>query len=464
MKFPGRMPMPLRLMLLILCVLAVRAGAQPTGRISRNVYRIPWANSVVVKFNRSADYYGHNGSMDTSGISCVSVAAAATVCSSDADCATVGGTCISGYCIDNLCDVCETTDGIGACDYVLVAPADGIICRVIEHYNDCGCNRSAFGSFGNGLAILHANGEMSAFLHVKQWSASFFGITPGMFVTQGQPIAIEGDVGNTCGETDSVRTGTCRLSDPNVPALACKDVFPFVECRDDTDCDGGVCTSGMCAGGVRPGDTCTTTSDCNPKCRSTACGRHAHWNIQKYTTGELMNPLTCGIPGNLYEADSVYQAPCGTSPNSYNQNENLSQVNLNGLARTQAKVLQAINSITASTVVVRNQASLVLHAGSKVQLLPGFHAYGDGYFRAEIARPDTTAPSTWPMPDDCPCTGVMRLCYQWSDPTSPNTDGIEQGCTPIGPAANFCDGCPTSIGGSGGVQCCPCVAADTCEN
>ena len=119
------------------------------------------------------------------------------------------------------------------------------------------------------------------------------------------------------------------------------------------------------------------------------------------------------------------------------------------------------NTITASTATISNQASLVLHAGNKVTLLPGFRVFPDGYFRAEIESPDRTAPSQRPMPDDCPCSNAVEFCYQWSDPSS--ADGVAQGCATPGPQSDKCHGCPVNVGGSGGQRCCGCLMAGDCQ-
>lgn len=435
------------------------------GKISRNVYRIPYANTQTLTMGANSNYYKHKGSMDTVSIGRVCTAAAATVCVTNSDCASVGGTCQGGFCIQICTSNANCDPGGGQCDYVIVAPADGLICWVIEHYNDCGCNGPAFGPYGNVVMILHANGERSGFLHVKQWSPMLFGITPDMFVSQGQPIAIEGDVGNTCGGT-TARTGTCLEKPdvpPDVPPMACKDVFPFVACTADTNCDGGVCTSGTCVGGLREGKDCTSTDDCNPKCKSTGCGRHIHWSIARYTTGELVNPFTCGIPGNIYKSGDDQKSPCGTEAPSYNDDENLTSADsLSGFEKF--KVIQAHNTITVSTpsplstLTVKNHASLVLHAGNRITLQPSFRVLPDGYFRAEIADPDKTAPSSWSAPNSCPCTGAVGFCYERSDPTS--ADGVEQLCPTPGPQKDQCHGCP---GISGGQRCCPCVTNGTCQ-
>ena len=60
------------------------------GKISRNVYRIPYAASMSINIGGN-DYVGHGGSMDSSASQKVCTSAAATACSSDAGCGVVGG-------------------------------------------------------------------------------------------------------------------------------------------------------------------------------------------------------------------------------------------------------------------------------------------------------------------------------------------------------------------------------------
>ncbi|MCH8146882.1 MAG: M23 family metallopeptidase [Planctomycetes bacterium] len=447
---PCRSPLRMVCILATMVTLGGRVGvvsAVTRAQISRNIYRIPYADGESVDLGPN-DYFEHKGSMDLSASGCVGIVAAGHACSTDADC-IFGGTCQSGYC--NLaCENCKESDQLLACDFVQVAPADGIVCSIIEHFNDGGCSPSAFGAFGNLIIILHANGEASRFLHIKQWSPSFFGIQPGMFVTRGQPIAIEGDVGNTCGSTDDARTGSC-LDAQTVPSKACESIFPFIGCEDDSDCN-GVCDGGTCDGGVLAGQSCTTTSDCEVECKSTRTFRHNHWNIVRYTGASgVVNPFTCGINGNLWSANTSYIAPCLNSDGnsqSYPATTTLSGASFSGLASS--NVRQAHNTITASTVTVTNRASLVLHAGQKVTLLPGFAVSPNAYFRAEIAPPDVTAPSAWPIPAACPCTGAFGFCYEWSDPAE--ADGIDEVCNPQGPDSTKCR------------KTCPCLTSGTCAN
>lgn len=365
----------------MLCVSNRPATGAPKGKISRNIYRLPYDIDMRIG---GSDYVNHGGSMDVFGQSGVCTGDAATSCGTDGDCADAGG----------------------ECDYVMVAMADGIVCMLIEHYDDCGSS-GAFGSFGNTVIILHANGEMSRYLHLKQGSPTAYGIVPGLMVTAGQPIGVEGDVGRT-----SSSSGGC----PRV----------------------GSCLEAVPAG-------------------TGNCGSHLHWNVIRGTTDEELTPFTCGIPGNIYAPNMTYNAAdCGSR--TYPAQVTVSGV-YDGFGTFEAR--QATDTITAESLTVRNQASVVLHAKNRVVLLPGVHVEPDGYFRAEIEAPEITAASTWSMPAVCPCTGMVGFCYQWSDPLSPNADGIEMGCPGApGPDSSKCHGCP---GESGGGRCCPCVTSGTCQ-
>ncbi len=230
----------------------------------------------------------------------------------------------------------------------IVAPADGVVCYIKEDLDDCGCH-GAFGGCGNLIMVKHANGEYSGHLHIAQWSAFEFGIHEGDFVTAGTVIAREGDVGRTCGNTSSPRIGDCVFSLP-------------------------------------PG--------------TGNCGRHDHWNIvREVNVGEpdyyleLLQPMTCEIPGNLYTANSNYlPGDCSSSQSCVQTAQTISGVTLNGFGDT--RVFQNADRITATTVQVTSQASAVMHAANRIRLLPGFTAgAGGAYFRAEIGPCNETAPA-----------------------------------------------------------------------
>jgi murein DD-endopeptidase MepM/ murein hydrolase activator NlpD len=272
------------------------------GKISSNFYRIPYLNETGVTITR--DYVDHGVSQGGS--------------SSDAG----------------------KMDMVGG-GATLVAAADGEVIFVNDAGSDCGCD-ATYGGCANGMIIRHANGELSKYVHIAQGSAAFYGITTtGIMVAQGASIALEGDVGYTCGNGRSATAGTCLLS---VPAGAGK------------------------------------------------CGVHLHWEVYRESTGEYLNPMICNIGNNIFSDGGTYTAgACVSDPDHCQDNASLSASAFDGFGTFE--VVQANDTITADTVSVENLASLVLHAGNKVTLQPGFQVIAEAYFRAEIGSCNATAPT-----------------------------------------------------------------------
>ncbi len=90
---------------------------------------------------------------------------------------------------------------------VVVAAEAGWVYRIAQNYTACCC---AAGYSSNSVVIRHANGEYSYYLHLQAGSVL---VQPGAQVYQGQPIALEGDVGYTC----STATGSCHSRFCDVP-------------------------------------------------------------------------------------------------------------------------------------------------------------------------------------------------------------------------------------------------------
>lgn len=246
--------------------------------------------------------------------------------------------------------------------HTIVAAADGVIEDLEDSHNECG-NHGDFCCCVNWIGVRHANNEISRYYHIRQNSATALGLAPGVVVVQGQVLGIEGDVGITGGKpgTSPPRTGPC------VPQLP--PDYP----------------SGW------------------------GCQDHLHWGVLRAATGELMVPMTCNIAGNNYVRYTIYTpGPCDSAPAGCNDNATLS-----GVTFAAIDIVQANNTITANTVTVESVGSVVLHAGGKVRLLPGFEARAGSYFRAEIGDCNTTAAS-----------GIAGF----SDPTT---------CQPVS-----CGGCP----------------------
>ncbi len=232
---------------------------------------------------------------------------------------------------------------------IIVAAAPGRVIALNDSRNDCGCHAN-FGPCANIIDILHDNGEMSRHLHIQQNSASVFaGLSVNDCVVTGQIIAIEGDVGWTCSNSTSERlpvVGTCINTLPD----------PLITPR---------------------------------------CGRHLHWEIRDLDTDEFVNPITCGITGWIYQDNGNY-VPANCTTAGCPTDVAVPSVNLNGLGSWQ--VVQADNDITADDVQVQNSASMVMHAGNSVRLLPGVAVLPGGHFRAEIGPCNTTSGLGCPPP------------------------------------------------------------------
>lgn len=273
------------------------------GKISRNYYRIPFVNGTDVTITR--DYIDHG--------------------------VTQNGSSANAGRID-----------MSAAGATIVAAADGEVILVDEDSNDCGCD-DAYSDAGchNVVAIRHANGEISEYVHIAQNSATNFGIGVGSMVLRGDPIAIEGDVGWTCGGGRAANAGTCL---PSVPAGA------------------------------------------------GSCGRHLHWHVYRETTVEFVNPIICSVSGRIFQDDATYTADlCLFAEDDCSHDESVSGATFSGFGTFE--VVQALDTITADDSTVQNLASLVLHAGNKVSLQPGFLVVPEAYFRAEIGPCNNTAPT-----------------------------------------------------------------------
>lgn len=229
--------------------------------------------------------------------------------------------------------------GLDSNDPVLVAMAGGEIIGLNDNRTECGCDL-AYGSCTNAITIRHANGETTQYLHIQPNSATGeFGLSVGDDVTPGQPVAREGKVGLSCGND-------------------------------------GAATAGNCVMVVPPG--------------AGDCGDHVHITVRREATTEIVNPMICGISGNLFvdgnEHTSTFCSTVGCPTN-----QTFTSLTLDSLGEFQ--VIQADDDITMSDdIFVDNQGSLVMHAGDSVRMLPGFHCDRGGYCRAEIGLCHTTTP------------------------------------------------------------------------
>lgn len=286
---------------LVTCLLALPAQGA-SNRISKNFCRLMYADGQQASVAGN-DYLNHGGSLDIYGIGS------------------------------------ET-------EWYLVAQAPGNIYeRLEDDQNDCGCH-SSFGGCFNTVGATHPHGERMAVLHTRQHSVRGFGWEVGDRLVTGHYMAIEGDVGRTCGSTSPPRIGHGCIS----------------ELSPETD----------------------------------NCGRHFHY-ANRYTrrdgTGIKQVPMLCGSPNlMLLGQNQTYTgAPCdpnGSAPTDYRL-ENRSMQGWGSFT-----VYQARETITVVSTSVTDSASVVVRAGGSIRLEPGFRAVADGsspYFRAEIGPCNTTA-------------------------------------------------------------------------
>ena len=239
-------------------------------------------------------------------------------------------------------------DIIGTGDFVrtwhFVAQTEATIVGVKDGGNDCGCH-PGFGSCSNSISHAFAHGERAGSLHIAQHSIRDFGWEVDDRVKAGDRLAIEGEVGRTCGNTAAPRAGTCRSDIPE---------------------------------------------------GTTDCQRHFHYNVSwERRDGKRVTsvPMICGSPNlMLIGAYQDYEGgPCdpgGLAPDDYV----LSNTTISGW--TNYQVYQARESITAVATTVSDSAGVVVRAGDRITLEPGFRVVAGpahAYFRAEIAPVNTTA-------------------------------------------------------------------------
>jgi murein DD-endopeptidase MepM/ murein hydrolase activator NlpD len=137
--------------------------AQPQFELSRNIYRVPYANGTEIKVTN--DHFTHDplGRYDIIGQN------------GGASCTVMG--------------------------YKIVAAAAGIIRRLVdfhdEHGPDCESNCE---NYNNYIWIEHANGEWSKYTHIMQYSASdLAGLQEGDTVCAGTFLGYECEIGQATG-------------------------------------------------------------------------------------------------------------------------------------------------------------------------------------------------------------------------------------------------------------------------
>lgn len=133
--------------------------AQPPFEMSRNVYRVPYANGTDVEI--TSDHYTHN---------------------------PVGRYDMVGYGNGSSC----------TSNYRIVAAASGVVRRVVDthHMHGADCNGDQCTDFNNYIWIEHANGEWTKYTHIMNSSALVTaGLNEDDCITAGQFIGYECDIG-----------------------------------------------------------------------------------------------------------------------------------------------------------------------------------------------------------------------------------------------------------------------------
>lgn len=110
-------------------------------------------------------------------------------------------------------------------------------------YTDC-FNKGGVWN-GNHILITHLDGSVSFYIHLRAGSL-FPGITSGMFVEQGTPLAIEGGTGYTCGDLNVPCSTPYIHLHFQVSRNGATFATPFADCGFlGNDCPGGVTRDGL---------------------------------------------------------------------------------------------------------------------------------------------------------------------------------------------------------------------------
>lgn len=153
------------IVLVQLMITVTNVEAQPQFELSRNVYRLPYANGTDVHV--SSDHFTHNpvGRYDMSGTG-------------------NGSSCSSNYRV--------------------VAAAEGIIRRIVDHHSLVGsetdCDAVDCAAYNNYVWIEHANGEWTKYSHMAQNSTTgAAGLSIGDQVCAGTFLGYECEIGRASG-------------------------------------------------------------------------------------------------------------------------------------------------------------------------------------------------------------------------------------------------------------------------
>jgi Peptidase family M23 len=205
-------------------------------------------------------------------------------------------------------------------DPYIVAAADGWIRWIEEEYDEA-CYMVINGEVhccwehNNYIVIEHPNGEWSQYTHIQQWSASDLGLEVNDWVTAGQPIGIEGEVG--CASEDHLHLEISRPFDP---------AFPF-------DTVGGFLNN----------------------------------------LGEMLIPVVCGIQPHspwLTHGDMRISGPCNDNcPAAFEVN-----ISLGNGGQYVARADDHITTSDSQNVVFASGSTAQFRAGDYIIMKPGFQA------------------------------------------------------------------------------------------
>ncbi|MCH8331123.1 MAG: T9SS type A sorting domain-containing protein [Bacteroidetes bacterium] len=279
-------------------IISMDCFGQGVTPLSRGWYRIPYENLEDVKITRDAIDHGKSNSNASANVGPIDMKA----------------------------------DNSGK---KIVAMGSGTISSVSDSMSECGC-ASAYKSCANKIKIDHPWGETTEYVHIRQFSASGngnnqAGLQVGDCVAAGQFIAVEGDVGWTCGSGKNPTLGLCVTS------------------AVDT---------------------------------ATKCGRHLHLNVRS-EINKLVNPRICteGVAthGYIFKDNATYTANGCGDPDC---DENFE---FSGTLENDMKDFSVNNNITTDgNAVIKETASISFQAGNKIVLSPGFRVENKAFFLAII--------------------------------------------------------------------------------
>lgn len=243
--------------------------------------------------------------------------------------------------------------------YTIVAAADGWIRALVDFHSGCCSGLSGCSDCNNYVWIQHTNGEWTKYTHFITGSVTANNFTLGQFICAGTPLGLEGDVGSSSGGGSNRAAITC---DGNVALQNSIDSVNAVNIGLGND--------------------------------SMRCAIHLHFEVGipddlsdpfdtlgGFLNGQNLIPVFCDIPGNIMVGGtSVTANPCdyGSCDDDLvlqNQDFNVGEIG----------VFQANNEITAdNNFDVNAEGNVLMSAGERITLGPGFSANANSYFMARI--------------------------------------------------------------------------------